>query len=60
MKAADIRKKYIEFFENFGVNLKYGVYDKYGLKKDLLQDLILFKICLKTSASFFPCSVKYP
>lgn len=37
------REKYIEFFENFGVNLKYGVYDKYGLKKDLLQDLILFK-----------------
>lgn len=37
------REKYIEFFENYGVNLKYGIYDKYGLKKDLLQDLILFK-----------------
>ena len=37
------RDKYIEFFENYGVNLKYGIYDKYGLKKDLLQDLILFK-----------------
>lgn len=37
------RKLYEEFFENYGVNLKYGIYDKYGLKKDLLQDLILFK-----------------
>ena len=37
------REKYVEFFENYGVNLKYGIYDKYGLKKDLLQDLLLFK-----------------
>ena len=37
------REVYKEFFENYGVNLKYGVYDKYGLKKELLQDLILFK-----------------
>ena len=37
------RKLYEEFFENYGVNLKYGIYDKYGLKKELLQDLILFK-----------------
>lgn len=37
------REKYIEFFENYGVNLKYGIYDKYGLKKELLQDLILYK-----------------
>lgn len=39
----DDRKKYEEFFDNYGVNLKYGIYDKYGLKKELLQDLILFK-----------------
>ena len=37
------RELYKEFFENYGVNLKYGVYDKYGLKKELLQDLILFE-----------------
>ena len=37
------RDLYKEFFDNYGVNLKYGVYDKYGLKKELLQDLILFK-----------------
>mgnify|MGYP003288432675 CR=1 FL=1 len=37
------REKYVEFFENYGVNLKYGIYDKYGLKKELLQDLLLFK-----------------
>ena len=40
---ANERELYVEFFENYGVNLKYGVYEKYGLKKDLLQDLILFK-----------------
>ena len=37
------REKYVEFFETYGINLKYGIYDKYGLKKDLLQDLIMFK-----------------
>jgi len=36
------REKYKKFFENYGVNLKYGIYDRYGLKKELLQDLILF------------------
>ena len=33
---------YLEFFKSFGVNLKYGIYDNYGLKKDLLQDLIIY------------------
>lgn len=37
------REKYASFFKEFGVNLKYGVYDNYGEKKDLLQDLLLFK-----------------
>lgn len=37
------REQYIEFFEAFGVNLKYGVYDNFGLKKDLLKDLLLYK-----------------
>ena len=37
------REKYVEFFETYGINLKYGIYDKYGLKKELLQDLIMFK-----------------
>jgi molecular chaperone HtpG len=34
--------KYLEFFKSFGVNLKFGIYEDYGLKKDLLQDLILY------------------
>ena len=31
-----------EFFEALGINLKFGVYDNYGLKKDLLKDLIIY------------------
>lgn len=34
--------KYVEFFKAFGVNLKFGIYDDFGLKKDLLKDLILY------------------
>lgn len=36
------REKYDEFFKAFGLQLKYGVYDKYGQNADLLKDLILF------------------
>ena len=36
------REKYAEFFKNFGLQLKYGVYDNYGLHKDELKDLLLF------------------
>lgn len=36
------RDKYEEFFKTFGVNIKYGVYDNYGSKKDDLKDLIIF------------------
>ncbi len=36
------RELYKEFFNNYGINIKYGIYDKYGLKKDLLKDLILY------------------
>lgn len=36
------RTKYEEFFSNYGLNLKYGVYENYGAKKDDLKDLILF------------------
>jgi len=37
------RDQYIEFWKEFGVNIKYGVYDNFGLNKDLLQDLVLFE-----------------
>jgi len=37
------REKYLEFFKSFGVNLKFGVYDNFGEKKDLLQDLLVYQ-----------------
>ena len=36
------RPKYEEFFKNFGVQLKCGVCDEFGSKKDFLSDLLLF------------------
>ncbi|MCI8649033.1 MAG: molecular chaperone HtpG [Anaerotruncus sp.] len=36
------REKYEAFYKNFGLQLKYGVYENYGEKRDLLQDLLLF------------------
>jgi molecular chaperone HtpG len=36
------RDKYEEFFKSFGLQLKFGVYDKFGANKELLQDLIMF------------------
>ncbi len=37
------REKYEQFFEAFGLQLKYGVYSDYGMHKNELQDLLLFK-----------------
>lgn len=37
------REKYEKFFDAFGLQLKYGVYSDYGIHKDLLVDLLLFK-----------------
>ena len=39
----DDREKYEKFWAAFGRQLKYGVVDQYGAKKDLLQDLLLFQ-----------------
>ena len=36
------REKYEDFFKNFGIQLKFGVYSDYGAHKDELKDLILF------------------
>ncbi len=36
------REKYDEFFKNFGLQIKFGIYDKYGANKDTLKDLLLF------------------
>ena len=37
------REKYEKFWTNFGLQLKYGVYSDFGMHKDLLQDLLLFR-----------------
>ncbi len=36
------REKYEEFFKTFGIQLKFGVYNSYGMNKDALKDLLLF------------------
>lgn len=36
------REKYEKFYQSFGLQLKYGIYQDYGMHKDLLQDLLLF------------------
>ena len=36
------RKEYEKFFNTFGMQLKYGTYDNYGMNKDKLKDLLMF------------------
>ena len=36
------REKYETFFKAFGMQLKFGIYNSYGMKKEELQDLLLF------------------
>ena len=36
------KDKYKEFFKEFGIQLKYGVYNNFGMDKDKLQDLLIF------------------
>jgi molecular chaperone HtpG len=36
------REEYEKFFENFGLQLKFGTYNEYGMNKDKLKDLLLF------------------
>ena len=50
----DDRNKYEEFYKNYRLSLKYGVYDMFGQNKEKLQDLILFE----TSKSEKPISFK--
>ncbi|MCF0143658.1 MAG: molecular chaperone HtpG [Firmicutes bacterium] len=42
----DMQKKdrdgYIKFFNNFGLQLKFGMYDEFGRNKDAIKDLIMF------------------
>ena len=36
------REKYLKFYEAFGLQLKFGIYQSYGQAKDTLQDLLMF------------------
>ena len=37
------REKYEKFFSAFGATLKWGIYSDFGMHKEALEDLILFK-----------------
>lgn len=36
------RELYEKFWEAFGTQIKYGIYNEFGMHKELLQDLLLF------------------
>ena len=36
------REVYEEFYKSFGMQLKYGLYENYGMNKEALKDLIMF------------------
>ena len=36
------REKYVEFFKSFGSQLKFGIYNNFGMDKDKLKDLLIF------------------
>jgi len=39
----DNREAYEEFFKAFGIQLKFGIYNDYGMHKDTLKDLLIFR-----------------
>lgn len=60
------RETYDKFFKNFGLQLKYGLYSGWGMNKDVLQDLIMFKsvklgkyVTLKEYVDGFGAEQKY-
>lgn len=60
------RSEYEEFFKNFGLQLKFGIYQNFGMNKTLLQDLLLFKsvkndgyVTLKEYLAAMPEDQKY-
>ena len=36
------REKYLKFYEIFGLQFKFGIYQSYGASKDTLEDLLMF------------------
>lgn len=45
-KLAEVKKedydKYLKFWKIYGDHIKFGIYSSYGMKKDQLQDLLVF------------------
>ena len=39
----DDREKYEKFFKAFGMQIKFGIYNDFGMNKDKLQDLLIFE-----------------
>lgn len=39
----DDREAYEKFFDAFGIQLKFGLYSDYGMHKDVLTDLVMFR-----------------
>ena len=37
------RDEYVKFFKNFGMNIKFNIYNEFGMKKDELQDLLIYE-----------------
>lgn len=48
------RENYEKFYAAFGTQLKWGLYSDYGMHKDVLQDLVMFK----SSAEGKLCTLK--
>ncbi len=45
------RERYEKFFDAFGTQLKYGIYESFGSNKESLQDLLLFKSSFVSDSS---------
>ena len=41
------KKEYATFFKNFGEYIKFGIYNSFGDKKELLQDLLVYRTLLQ-------------
>ena len=45
-------EKYVKFWNVFGEHIKYGIYSTYGMKKDLLQNALIFHSLNKEDNGF--------
>ena len=53
------RAKYVEFWKAFGIQLKFGVYNGFGVNKDQLQDLLLFQSSADDAADAYTTLAEY-